>query len=97
MNGAGPAPTFARFALGRLTSLAERLRKPDVTEWLESQPKVDVDGTTMWIIGGDQLIDEDEAKLNYARRNGLIDEQTVSRLQAEYRPDNPDVIAIDAD
>lgn len=93
----GPAATFARFALGRLEGLAERLQEPDVTEWLQSQPTVDVDGTRMWIVGGDQLVDEDEAKLNYARRHGLIEERALLRLQAEYRPDGPDVVSIDVD
>ena len=97
MNDPGPPATFAGFALGRLERLAERLRQPDVMKWLASQSTVVVDGKKMWIVGGDQLIDEDEAKLNYARANALVDERTLRSLQEEYRPDDPDVIAIDVD
>lgn len=89
--------SFARFVLERLPELAERLGRPDATGWLETQGSVELDGERMWISGGDRLLDEAEMKLGWARDHRLVDEAAIQRLQAEYRSDDSDTVAIDVD
>ncbi len=87
--------SFATFVLERLPELRRRLAEPDATRWLATQDSVDIDGERMWIVGGDRLIDEAEAKLEWARGHGLVDEAVIQRLQAEYPSADSSTIAID--
>lgn len=87
--------SFARYALDRMPELAKRLGQPDVAQWLEAQDTVDLDGRRMWVLGGDRLADEAEAKLDWALRHKLVDEARLSALQSEYPGENDDTIAVD--
>ena len=87
--------SFAAFALQRLPGLAARLAGADVAGWLDAQDSVEVDGERLWIVDGDRLIDEAEAKLRWARERGLVDQARLARLQAEYGGDDPDTETID--
>lgn len=86
--------SFARYALDRMPELAARLDEPDVAQWLESQGSIDLDGERIWVLGGDQLADEAEAKLEWALLHKLVDEARLSALQREYSPDGDDTITV---
>jgi hypothetical protein len=90
----GAGHSFAEFALARLPGLARRLDKGDVVRWLAGQDSLLLDGTKRWIADGDRLRDEAEMKLDWARRNGLIDEVALAALQDEYGRNNPDTEAV---
>lgn len=87
--------SFARYALDRMPELAKRLGEKDVEQWLEAQDTVDLDGRPMWVLGGDRLADEAEAKLDWALRHRLVDEARLRTLQSEYPGENDDTIAVD--
>lgn len=87
--------SFARFALDRMPELAARLGKKDVALWLEAQDSLDMDGRRMWVLAGDRLADEAEAKLDWALRHKLVDEARLRALQSEYRGESSDTIAVD--
>jgi len=89
--------SFAGFVLDRIPELATRLDGPDVAAWLASRESVELDGRRMWISGGDRLIDEAEAKLEWALGHGLIAEARLRSLQEEYGGggEESDTIAVD--
>lgn len=90
--------TFAAYALARLPALSERLRRPDVERWLAGEDSVVVDGERLWILGGDRLGDEAEAKLDWARARGVVAEAELDALRAEWRGSgDDDTVAIDFD
>jgi len=89
--------SFAGFVLDRMPELARRLDQPDVAASLASRESVELDGRRMWISGGDRLIDEAEAKLEWALDHGLVDGAQLGRLQEEYGGggEESDTIAVD--
>lgn len=91
--------SFAAFALERLPALARRLRRPDAERWLAAQESVTVDGERLWITGGDRLVDEAEAKLDWARAQGLVSEAELAALSAEWRggSGDADTVAVEVE
>ena len=75
---------FAEFALAQRPRLARRLQRPDAVAWLDAQASVEVNGERRWIVGGDQLVDEAEAKLRFARDHGLVEDADLRALQAQF-------------
>jgi hypothetical protein len=81
--------TFASRVLARHPELRKRaLESDDFQKWLKSYATVDVDGTQFYVMGGDMLRDQDEMMLNWIRRQGLIDQKAIERLQSEEPSDH---------
>jgi hypothetical protein len=78
--------SFAAFVLQKISLPAGS----EVDAWLDAQDSVEVDGERFWIVDGDRLIDEAEARLRWARERGLVDERRLAALRAEYGRDDPD-------
>jgi hypothetical protein len=55
---------------------------PGFAEWRDEHPKLDVDGQTLFVRGGDMLADEDELLLEWAVESGRIDEEALRELLA---------------
>jgi hypothetical protein len=76
--------TFASRVLSRHPELRKRAAQSnDFKKWIDSYKQVDVDGQQLYVVGGDMLRDLDEMLLNWSRRHGHIDQQTIERLQSE--------------
>lgn len=86
---------FAAFVLERRPDLARRLGEPDAERWLASTDSVVVDGERLWIVGGDQLVGEAEAKLGWARERGLVSEEELRTLEEEWGKCDPDTETVD--
>jgi hypothetical protein len=80
--------TFASRVLARRPELRKQvLESSGFQNWVKSHSTVVVDGTRFYVVGGDMLRDEDEMILNWSRREGLIDQRTIERLQSEEPSD----------
>jgi hypothetical protein len=76
--------TLAAHILAELPSIREQAQASrDFRNWLETHKAVDVDGTRFYVVGGDMLKDDDEMIFSWARRTGILDQQTIERLQAQ--------------
>jgi hypothetical protein len=82
--------------LASLPGLKERLDKAGIQRWLKEQPKVEVEGRTFVVLGGDRLASEAEAALTFAIERGLVDEGKV-RGAASRQPLPPDVSSVKID
>ena len=77
-----------------LPGLEDRLERANVAKWLEEQRSVVVDGRRFFVLGGDRLAGEAEAKLFFARERGLVSDEQVSKAAAD-QPLPDDVEAVD--
>lgn len=80
--------------LASLLGLEARLREAGVDAWLREQPKVDVEGRTCILLGGDRLASEAEAMLAFAVERGLVHEDAL-REAASRQPLPEDVEGIE--
>jgi hypothetical protein len=81
--------TFASRVLARHPELRKQaLGSDSFQKWLKAYSTVEVDGTQFYVVGGDMLRDHDEMILNWSRKQGLIDQQTIERLQSEEPSDH---------
>jgi hypothetical protein len=81
--------TFASRVLARHPELRKQAMGSDsFQKWLKAYSTVEVDGTQFYVVGGDMLRDHDEMILNWSRKQGLIDQQTIERLQSEEPSDH---------
>ena len=81
--------TFASRVLARHPELRKQaLGSDSFQKWLKACSTVEVDGTQFYVVGGDMLRDHDEMILNWSRKQGLIDQQTIERLQSEEPSDH---------
>ncbi|MEQ1808665.1 MAG: hypothetical protein ABL889_01975 [Terricaulis sp.] len=83
MIGEGSGQTFAAAALELVEGGRDRIAQlPEFTNWLAKHRQVVVDDVAFFVVGGDMLKDQDEMMLYWARRSGLIDEQSILNLGA---------------
>lgn len=88
MNEPDRSGTFASRVLARLPEIRKQaLGSPDFQSWLKTHRSVVVDGAPFYVVGGDMLRDQDEMIVSWARRQGLVDQPTIARLQAEEDTD----------
>lgn len=78
--------TFAERVLARLPAVRQQIQSsPEFAAWRDSHRSFD-DGTTkLFLVGGDLGKDEEELMLDWARRNGLIDEQMLADAAAKEK------------
>lgn len=82
--------------LASLPGLEQRLRGAGVEAWLGEQPRIEVEGRTYVIIGGDRRASEAEAKLAFAVERGLVTAEQVERAaSAQPLPGGVESVAID--
>lgn len=53
---------------------------PGFVAWRNSHPKLDLDGRTLFVRGGDQPADEDQLILEWAVRTGLVSGKALREL-----------------
>jgi hypothetical protein len=84
-SGRDESTSFAARFLRQAPGIRDRvLASHEFTEWLKPSKSVVIDGNKFYIVGGDMLKDEDEMILNWARKQGLVDQETLDRFyQAE--------------
>jgi hypothetical protein len=86
-----PAEILASFP-----GLKDRLEKAGVQRWLKGQRKVEVEGRTYFVLGGDRLASEAEAMLTFAIEHRLVPPDAVQAAAARL-PLPPDVETVDID
>jgi hypothetical protein len=59
---------------------------PQFQKWLESFKKLVLDDKELYIVGGDMFKDQDEMILDWARMNGLVQQEEVDFF---FRDNNP--------
>jgi hypothetical protein len=82
--------------LASLPGLNKRLDQSGVQRWLKELPKVEVEGKTYFVLGGDRLASEAEAMLSFALDHNLVAPDEV-RFAAARQPLPPDVEAVHID
>lgn len=74
-------PSFAARFFAQHADLRERIQKDEAfRNWLSHFRTVNVDEETYFIVGGDQLRDEDELVLEWARRHQLVTEDEINKF-----------------
>lgn len=82
--------------LASIPRLEDRLARAGVDQWLAAQPTVTVEGRRYFVLGGDRMAGEAEAKLFFAFQRGLVSDVEVSRAAADADSSlPPDVEAVD--
>ena len=82
--------------LASIPGLKDRLDQAGARRWLEKLARVDVEGTTYFVIAGDRLASEAEAMISYALDQHLVSPAEVqSAAGRQALP--PGVEAIDID
>lgn len=86
---------FAKI-LASLPGLKRRLEEAGIEHWLKEKPKVEVEGKTYFVLGGDRLASEPEAMLAFAAERGLVAPESL-RSAASQQPLPTDVEAVTID
>lgn len=82
--------------IGSIPDLRRKLRDAGVGEWLERQRKVNVEGRSYFVLGGDRLASEAEAMLTFALERRLVGDDEV-RKAAAAQPLPSDVEGVEID
>jgi hypothetical protein len=78
--------SFAARFLAQHRELRERVQKDQAfRDWLRQFRTVTVDDETYFVVGGDQLRDEDELVLEWARRHQLVTEGEINRFHSNQK------------
>ncbi len=83
-GASGASETFARRFLRARPDVRTRVAEDAAYRaWLGQFRRVEIDGTPLYVLGGDLLLDEDQVALEWARRAGMVSEDEVDRAQRE--------------
>lgn len=58
--------------LGNLEGLDQRLEQAGFADWLSAQRRIEVEGKSYVLVGGDRLASEAEAAIRFALDHGLV-------------------------
>jgi hypothetical protein len=59
------------------------LDSPAFEAWLMTLKQMEIDGETLYLRGGDMLRDRDQVIFEWARRNGMLNDETIERALKE--------------